>query len=678
MQSFCPPGRQVQTITVYPSDFGKQRMAEEAKYGPRGIWKSDEEQGEMSEMEESDGEDEDSNAENESLYDQIEANEGLEDGDDDNEEEEEEEEQEEEESEEEQPAPKKGTKGKKGYGEFNRKQGAVGLVLHDELVQHKHKKKAQQPESEEEDEEGEEEEEDSEGEDEDNEEDDDEEENGSGVYSGSRNSGSKKSKSDYNAVALRQYELSKLRYYFAIAECDSVDTANALYEALDGVEFENSAMALEIRFVPDDLDLSDREVRDKCSHAPDARRYKPPEFVVNAKQHTNVTCTWDEGEKDREKTLTNFSAWRNLKESDFAQYLASESEDDGEESEEEEEEEATDSDDQSAGDAGKSVKSSANRKKEKARALRKMLLGDDGSSDDDDSAHDDFFNESLGDSDADSGDEVIQKTAASKPSGKAKSKSTSVDELGENDELVMSYVPEAEKDQVLQRKREREGGLTPYEIEMAKSADKKKSRKAARKAAVEEKIRREKDEELMRQEQLKKERKLRKEKGEEIDAEDLVESYRGRMQQQSKDMQQERKKKVNKKTPLTAIEDDLDRKQQQNTHRAVVTDASFTVDTKDDRFARVFTGDAKFGIDRTAPEFRATPGMKKILAEQRKRRQDEETHRSSTTPPVEVDTSKPAAKKARVEESTTSAAAPSTNVDVNFLANKLKSKFQKK
>lgn len=654
-------------------------MAEEAKYGPRGIWKSDEQE-DMSEMEESDGEEDGSEAENESLYDQIEANEDLED-DDGNDDEVVDEEQEE--SEDEESVPKKGAaKGKKGYGEFNRKQGAVGLVLHDELVQHKHKKMARQAESDEENEE-----EGEEGSEDEDREDDDEDESGrkragSSVYSGSRNSGSKKSNSDYNAVALRQYELSKLRYYFAIADCDSVDTANALYEALDGVEFENSAMALEIRFVPDDLDLSDREVRDTCSHAPDARRYKPPEFVVNAKQHTNVTCTWDEGEKDREKTLTNFSAWRNLKESDFAQYLASESEDDDDESEEEEAaEEAQDSDDQSAGDAGKSVKSSADRKKEKARALRKMLLGDDGSSDDDDSAHDDFFNESLDNSDADSGDEVIQKTATAKPStGKAKSKN--MDELGEDDELVMTYVPEAEKDQVLQRKREREGGLTPYEIEMAKSADKKKARKAARKAAVEEKIRREKDEELMRQEQLKKERKLRKEKGEEIDAEDLVESYRGRMQQQSKDMQQERKKKVNKKTPLTAIEDDLDRKQQQNTHRAVVTDASFTVDTKDDRFARVFAGDAKFGIDRTAPEFRATPGMKKILAEQRKRRQDEETHRSSTTPPAEDDVSKPAAKKARVEvtsAASAAAAAPtSTNVDVNFLANKLKSKFQKK
>ena len=37
-------------------------------------------------------------------------------------------------------------------------------------------------------------------------------------------------KSDLDEVLLRKYELSRLRYYFAIAECDSVDTANKLYE----------------------------------------------------------------------------------------------------------------------------------------------------------------------------------------------------------------------------------------------------------------------------------------------------------------------------------------------------------------------------------------------------------------------------------------------------------------
>ena len=44
-----------------------------------------------------------------------------------------------------------------------------------------------------------------------------------------------------------------------------------------------------------------------------------------------MNCTWDEGETARDKKLTNVSAWRQLTESDFQQYIASEdSEDDSE------------------------------------------------------------------------------------------------------------------------------------------------------------------------------------------------------------------------------------------------------------------------------------------------------------------------------------------------------------
>ena len=53
--------------------------------------------------------------------------------------------------------------------------------------------------------------------------------------------------------ALRLYELSKLKYYFAIVECDTVQTASSLYERMDGIEFEHSSMALDLRFVPDDI-----------------------------------------------------------------------------------------------------------------------------------------------------------------------------------------------------------------------------------------------------------------------------------------------------------------------------------------------------------------------------------------------------------------------------------------
>ncbi len=54
------------------------------------------------------------------------------------------------------------------------------------------------------------------------------------------------------AAQLRLYERSKLRYYYAIIECDSVASAARLYGECDGLEFELSACKFDLRFVPDD------------------------------------------------------------------------------------------------------------------------------------------------------------------------------------------------------------------------------------------------------------------------------------------------------------------------------------------------------------------------------------------------------------------------------------------
>jgi hypothetical protein len=54
-------------------------------------------------------------------------------------------------------------------------------------------------------------------------------------------------------VALRAYELSKLRYYFAVAEVATPEIAEKLYEELDGMELEHSSMAMDLRLIPDDV-----------------------------------------------------------------------------------------------------------------------------------------------------------------------------------------------------------------------------------------------------------------------------------------------------------------------------------------------------------------------------------------------------------------------------------------
>jgi hypothetical protein len=133
--------------------------------------------------------------------------------------------------------------------------------------------------------------------------------------------------SDFDPEKLRAYEASKLKYYFAVVEFLTPDHADIAYREVDGMEFEHSSAAIDLRTLPIEAReevMKDRQMRDEATTIPS--NYEPPDFVVSALQQTNIECTWDQGDVERERKLTKYgsSGWQDMTESDdIKAYLAS-------------------------------------------------------------------------------------------------------------------------------------------------------------------------------------------------------------------------------------------------------------------------------------------------------------------------------------------------------------------
>jgi hypothetical protein len=132
---------------------------------------------------------------------------------------------------------------------------------------------------------------------------------------------------EFDSAALRQYQLERLRYYYAVIVCSDKETANHIYESTDGTEYLSSANFIDLRFIPDNVEF-DEKPRDECSSMPTG--YKPTEFVTDALQHSKVKLTWDADDAERKDVIKRaFSGSRaEIGENDLRAYLGSDSSED--------------------------------------------------------------------------------------------------------------------------------------------------------------------------------------------------------------------------------------------------------------------------------------------------------------------------------------------------------------
>lgn len=192
--------------------------------------------------------------------------------------------------------------------------------------------------------------------------------------------------SEPDLSAVRQYELAKLKYYFAIAECDSAQTGLAVQQECDGRELEQSGNVMDVRFVPDDQSFEGRPIKDRSTEVEGSgARYRAPVFSTKALQATKVEITWDGEDEERSRLLqmrmnsatSGGSFGPQVDDADLQQYLGS-----GSESESDEDSEAR------ASSHGTSASRTQKRRK-KAKKLRSKLKaallggGDLADSDDD-------------------------------------------------------------------------------------------------------------------------------------------------------------------------------------------------------------------------------------------------------------------------------------------------------
>lgn len=143
--------------------------------------------------------------------------------------------------------------------------------------------------------------------------------------------------SAYHMEKLRQYQLNRLKYYYAVIDFDSAETANKIYTECDGTEYESTATKLDLRFIPNDMEF-DQTPKEICDKLPQLTKYQPRQFITTALQQVKVDLTWDETNPERIEIAQKLNSGKlnEINETDLQAYLATDSSDNEAEEEEEE------------------------------------------------------------------------------------------------------------------------------------------------------------------------------------------------------------------------------------------------------------------------------------------------------------------------------------------------------
>ncbi|KAL5113318.1 pre-rRNA-processing protein esf1 [Pleosporales sp. CAS-2024a] len=127
---------------------------------------------------------------------------------------------------------------------------------------------------------------------------------------------------EFDSTALRNYQLDRLRYYYAVITCSSAHVAKSIYDNLDGREYLTSANFFDLRFVPDGTTF-DQDPHDECDKLPDT--YKPNEFSTDALTHSKVRLTWDADDTTRKEVQKRAFSRKEIDENELKAYLGSDS-----------------------------------------------------------------------------------------------------------------------------------------------------------------------------------------------------------------------------------------------------------------------------------------------------------------------------------------------------------------